>query len=150
MNRTVSWIALALSAALGLASYSAFADTAGGAIKGSGAGSVTTPATPGATGNLPATPPAPATPATPATPGAADTPAATPPPASTQAPAGGATAEFSAFDVNGNGQLSLDEVKGDTKLKGSFKQMDKDRNGSLSRDEYSASGSATVKQPDKK
>jgi hypothetical protein len=51
--------------------------------------------------------------------------------------------DFAAFDANGDGSLSKDEIKADGSLSGSFKELDKNSDGTLSRGEYESSVRAT-------
>ena len=89
-----------------------------------------TPATPAVPEEKPAVPATPAAPATPSKPKASGE-------TSTDSERGGKAkgkADFAAFDANGDGSLSQDEVKGDSSIR--FKELDRDGNGSVSRAEY--------------
>lgn len=116
-----------------------------------------TPATPA----MPATPAQPAQPATPpidapagdtGVSGAADTKRARAKGAA-RADQGGAAGsmatatDYGTLDINGDGKLTPDEVSGDSALAGSFAQMDKDGDRSVSKAEFAQFESAHAKKP---
>ena len=121
-----------------------------------------TPATPATPTDEPATPATPATPADPSrkdgtkdpkvkkrATGAAATDdgslGATANPDSGQGKAKG-KADFAAFDMNGDGKLSKDEVQGDASI--NFKDLDKNSDGNVNRGEFEAGMKAkTPEQP---
>lgn len=89
------------------------------------------------TAPLPPTPTAPSLPAAPEMP---STPSpATPPSVDPQVSGSGAVgidSRFGSLDANADGSLSRSEVGADASLRKDFKTLDKDKNGTLSSQEY--------------
>jgi Ca2+-binding EF-hand superfamily protein len=66
---------------------------------------------------------------------------ATQPSAQPSAQSSEQSADYSKLDVNGDGNISMDEAKADPTLSAKFNELDKDGSGSLSTTELSAAKS---------
>lgn len=104
--------------------------------------------TPPADPAIPATPAAPADPAVPAQKDDQDgtrSPEVKQPRASGSAGArsSGTAGDFAAFDANGDGKLSRDEARADAGF--NFSEMDRDKDGSVSRGEYESGARASTR-----
>lgn len=65
----------------------------------------------------------------------------------TRARSSNTVGDFAAFDANGDGKLSKDEAKADASL--DFKELDRDKDGSVSRGEYESGVRASAESGDK-
>ena len=54
--------------------------------------------------------------------------------------------DFRTLDINGDGELSKDEARANTVVTKHFDELDEDKNGTLSREEY-AKAKSLVKRP---